>query len=90
MRKLTRTLRVTKITVMPLLLVSLTSPANAQVFLPISQQMLSAISMTVSSASFCVEYIHDENGNRIAVASSSVATGAVWGSSRFGCFTWEQ
>lgn len=50
---------------------------------------IQSLALLISSASFCVTYTHDENGNRVSQVTTSIGSGAVnWGTGRFGCFVW--
>ena len=65
-------------------------PAQANALLQINPQLASALLILLDSSSNCITYTYDENGNRLAIASSTVGSGStLWGTAQFGCFSWD-
>lgn len=64
-------------------------PAQANGLITINSQIAASLMLLTSGSSLCVTYAYDKNGNRTSEVTVGVpSSGAVWGSSPFGCFNW--
>lgn len=75
--------------ILPSLLLITPQSAQAHGILPFAVEMLQTTGIVVTSASRCVTFTYDKNGNRQAQSTSMPASEPVtWGAGQFGCFVW--